>query len=372
MASGKRAFYHSRLFQLLVGGAVTVACLALAWWQMSQGGGGKNAFEEMKRAFRSANYNWLPAMLLSIVLFYWIKAWRWSLLLRPIRSCSIWEVTPAMMIGFAFNNILPGHAGEFVRVVVFSRNNKFPWTAVLSTVALERVLDILAILALLGVGLALVDIPSNDVRSLAWGFAAVAALGVGGALLYLFWTKPFVSFVEAILARMKFLPSGFSKKVAELMEAGASGLAALKDPKLVGLLVITSLGQWILNAVLVHLSLLSFGLDVSFLVSFVVMGVVAFAVTIPSSPGYFGVIQYAFGMSAGVFVTKELVPAVFAASVYYHLVQWIPVTLIGLILFQRSGLSMKAVDEEASHLGEELEAVEPEKAREEAPGPVSL
>ena len=35
---------------------------------------------------------------------------------------------------------------------------------------------------------------------------------------------------------------------------------------------------------------------------------------------------------------------VFAASIYYHMVQWIPVTAIGMILFIRSGLSVADVE----------------------------
>lgn len=361
MASGKQAFYHNRWFQLLVGGSVTVACLAYAWWDISSD---ENAWEKMQLAFRNADYRWLPAMLLAIAFFFWIKAWRWTLLLHPIKPCGITQVTPAMMIGFAFNNLLPAHLGDLVRVFVFARNEGVTKTGVLSTVALERVLDVLAILVLMGLGLAAVEMPNDNLRTAAWIVAGVAGTGVVCALIYLFWTKPFVDFVESILSRMKFLPAGFSTKVAGLMEAGAAGLASLKDPRLVVWLIVSSLAQWLLNAVLVHLALRSFGLDVSPLVALIVMGVVAFGVTIPSSPGYFGVLQVAFKTSAGLFVAEELHPAVYAASVYYHLVQWVPVTLIGLIFFQRSGLSMAAVDEEASHLADEPIAPDSQKAGE--------
>ena len=314
--------------------------------------------------FATANYGWLPLMWLALFTFFAFKAWRWSLLLKPIKPCSSWQVTPAMMIGFAFNNILPAHLGDLVRVFVFSRSQNASKTGVLSTVALERVLDVLAIFSLLVVGLAMVEMPSNELRNIALVAAAVAGFVVICALIYLFWTKPFVDFVEGILARMKFLPSGLSKKVAGLMEAGAEGLASLKDPRLVVGLIISSLAQWFLNALLVHFALLSFGLQLPLAVSLVVMGTVAFAVTIPSSPGYFGVIQLAFGTSAGLFVGDGEKFAVYAASVYYHLAQWIPVTIVGLIFFNRSGFSMAAVDEEASHLSEE---VGPEESSGEQP-----
>ncbi|HET6422147.1 MAG TPA: hypothetical protein VFG20_00605, partial [Planctomycetaceae bacterium] len=61
-----------------------------------------------------------------------------------------------------------------------------------------------------------------------------------------------------------------------------------------------------------------------------------------SSPGYFGVIQLCFMTVLKLFVDNQ--PAVFAASVYYHLAQYIPVTLIGLAYFIRSGMSLREVN----------------------------
>jgi hypothetical protein len=40
-------------------------------------------------------------------------------------------------------------------------------------------------------------------------------------------------------------------------------------------------------------------------------------------------------------------PTVFAASVFFQLAQYIPVTLTGLALFLRSGVSMRQVETEA-------------------------
>jgi hypothetical protein len=46
--------------------------------------------------------------------------------------------------------------------------------------------------------------------------------------------------------------------------------------------------------------------------------------------------------------------SVFGASVYYHMSQYIPVTLIGLYYFNATGLKVREVEETAEH---EREAV---------------
>jgi uncharacterized membrane protein YbhN (UPF0104 family) len=84
------------------------------------------------------------------------------------------------------------------------------------------------------------------------------------------------------------------------------------------------------------------------LVSCIVLGVVAFGVTVPSSPGYFGVIQLCFLTVLKLFVPANQLADVFAASVYYHLSQYIPVTIVGSFLglkgFRMSDASVAATE----------------------------
>ena len=86
--------------------------------------------------------------------------------------------------------------------------------------------------------------------------------------------------------------------------------------------------------------------------------VIAFGVTVPSSPGFFGVIQVAFRLSLvpyGVGATDAV-----AASVYYQLTQWVTITLVGLYFLQRTGLKLGQLERAA----EETEA----EAERELPG----
>jgi uncharacterized protein (TIRG00374 family) len=130
-----------------------------------------------------------------------------------------------------------------------------------------------------------------------------------------------------------------------MLEAAAGGLASLRNPALLGGVIMTSLAQWAINGWLMHLSLVSFGIQTSIWVSCILLGVVAFAVTVPSSPGYFGVIQLCFMSVLKLFTDHE--EAVFAASVFYQMAQYIPVTLLGLYFFNRTGLRMSQVQAQA-------------------------
>jgi uncharacterized membrane protein YbhN (UPF0104 family) len=131
-----------------------------------------------------------------------------------------------------------------------------------------------------------------------------------------------------------------------MLESGAIGLESVKDPTLLSLITITSFAQWMVNGLMIYVSLRSFGVNVDVTHALLVMGVTAIGVTIPSTPGYFGIIQGCFKMS--------LVPLgydnakVFGASIYYHMCQWIPVTATGLAFLSKVGLSFSDVRREAT------------------------
>jgi uncharacterized membrane protein YbhN (UPF0104 family) len=154
------------------------------------------------------------------------------------------------------------------------------------------------------------------------------------------------------------VPGRLKRKAAELLEAGALGMAALRSGRLAFWIAVTSLAQWLLNVAMIYASLRAFDIQQPVAVSAVVMGVIAFGVTVPSSPGFFGVIQVAFRLSLvpfGVSATDAV-----AASVYYQLTQWVTITLVGLYFLQRTGLKLGQLERAA----EETEA----EAERELPG----
>jgi uncharacterized membrane protein YbhN (UPF0104 family) len=111
----------------------------------------------------------------------------------------------------------------------------------------------------------------------------------------------------------------------------ATGLESLKSPALAAALVAHSLGRWMLASALAWLCVLSYGPPIPLGLAMVVIGVTAFAVSLPSAPGFIGPIQAAFVMALSPFgVSSEVA---FAASVMFLLGHWIPVTAAGGLFF---------------------------------------
>jgi uncharacterized protein (TIRG00374 family) len=346
-APPRKSLLKSRAVQLTLGLMVSAVCI---WWAAKELIDDPAARQQFLNAFRTADYRFLPLLLGMLAVFYLLKAYRWKLLLSPLGDFrTVGDCFGPMISGFAVNNVLPARAGELLRTVVFAKQTGRPFTSVLTTVALERIFDMLAILVCLAVGLLSVPgMPAWMTKS-AMGLGAVVMVAVLGAVVFMIWTQAFVRFASATL-RVFRVPETLRNKIQELMEVAATGLDSLKSPRTLALIVLVSLMKWFINGSMMYLSLLSFGVQVPFAAALVLLGVVAILVAAPTAPGFFGVIQLCFTETLQFFPVPQ--QAVLAASIYYHMIQYIPVTLGGLYWLNRSGIRLGEVEQVRSREGE--------------------
>ena len=310
-------------------------CLAAALWGLD--------LEEVSQSFSKLNLSTLPVMLIFIFLFFWLKAVRWRLLLAPLRKFRTREVVPPLMIGFMENNILPAHLGELIRVFVLSRKFALSKTAVLSSVILERVLDMLVILLFVGVGLLVVEDLPPWIQT---GALTMAAMAISFSILLIAYVFRTQAFIQAYRQFFRFLPTKTFQKLDEIMESAAQGLASIKNGRAAFWIILNSLLQWTLMGGMVYVSLASLGLWLHPMASIVTTGVSALGAAIPSTPGYFGVIQLSFWVTLQMFGVDRA--DAFASSIYYHLNQYIPVTLVGLYYLNRLGLGLNQITNNAA------------------------
>ena len=74
--------------------------------------------KELWLALQQVNYWWLiPCVLVTVALLF-LKGWRWQLLFLPEYRLPYSPVFTSMCAGYLASNVLPGRAGELVRVVL--------------------------------------------------------------------------------------------------------------------------------------------------------------------------------------------------------------------------------------------------------------
>jgi len=135
---------------------------------------------------RRARLDLLIATLGVIAVSYVVRVRRWQRLLAPIAQVGFAPAVRATVIGFATTAVLPGRLGEVLRPYLLARRERLSASAVLATIVLERLLDVIAVVLLFGVFLLFFsgDLQQTDPQVLTYlkvgGF--VAAVGAGAML----------------------------------------------------------------------------------------------------------------------------------------------------------------------------------------------
>lgn len=317
--------------------------LLLLWWALRD-----VSFAEVAHEIRSAD----PVLfLLSVAVAtsgLAIRALRWEVLLRP--SAPGVPFRPryaATSVGFAANNLLPARVGEFARAFTLGRLGGVPITAALASIVLERVLDGLVIVGLLFASMAVSSFPAGaeiagvDPRAAARVLAV--ATGGFGTLLFLLALAPerSVAVVDAVARRV--LPPSLCRPLVDSLHSFLGGLGVLRDPKLLVLSLLWATGQWIFLALSFLLAFRAFGIDgVPFAGAVFLQSLISLAVSVPSSPGFFG--PWEAGAKLGLALWGVPDGQAISFAIGFHIGGFIPVTLIGLWYVWRLNLSWKEVE----------------------------
>src|SRR4029453_11388778 len=110
---------------------------------------------ELGRHLREARWGWVAVATAIAPLPMGVRGRRWWSLFPPGSNPP--PLTPAMMIGYMANNVLPLRAGEVVRIYVVARRwtaagapeRIHPFWTTLATLVVERVLDSLVVVLVL-------------------------------------------------------------------------------------------------------------------------------------------------------------------------------------------------------------------------------
>lgn len=285
---------------------------------------------------------------------FWIRAWRWRGILRPVRLVPFRSRFAAITIGFMGNNLLPARVGEFMRAYALSRTEPVPIVASFASLVIERIFDGVAVIALLFLAMAMPDFPEFSstqqftipgvdatitVAGLARGAGVVVIAVLVIVLALVFLPKQAVAALERVVL---ILPQRVRRPIVDALEAFLSGVSVLRNPGLLAGTTAWSAVLWIFNGVSAWLAFRAFGFDLPFTAAIFLQSAIALAVSLPAAPGFVGVYH---GMAVFVLASLWGAPAEQAGAfaIGFHLAGFIPVTLIGLYYAWRMGLSLGEV-----------------------------
>ncbi len=283
---------------------------------------------DVLETLRQVDLRWLPPALLLFAVGVVIRAIRWSVLVRPVAPLSPSEVMPALLAGYTANNILPFRTGEVVRAYLLGSRHGIRTSAVLGTIAVERLFDGLTMLGFLLASMTVIS-PTPELRRIAWiaallfavALAVLAMLVRGGA-----WRD------RAMTLLLYPLPAGMRERAHSIAMGFLEGLGALTRGGDLAFVVLASITAWACEAGMYWAIAQGFGPPLAATITpaaaVLITGVANLATLVPAAPGYVGTFE------AGVLLAASGalgVPRGLALSyaLLVHAALWFPVTIAG-------------------------------------------
>jgi len=117
----------------LIGYGISLASLL---WVFS-----KFDFVQLGADLRRLDWTWVAIAVAVEAGVYFIDAWRWMVLLRPVGAPTFGCCLQSVFVGLFANDILPMRAGEIIRCFLLSYKSEVPISLALTSDFIERIMD---------------------------------------------------------------------------------------------------------------------------------------------------------------------------------------------------------------------------------------
>lgn len=251
---------------------------------------GENKWDYLVETWNKADKGWLLLMAAISMISHLIRAERWRMLLIPVgKTTTLGYSFLSLMVGYLVNLVIP-RGGEVSRCYNLYKLDKIPVEVSFGTVVLERIVDLLCLVILIGLSFLLesqklfafidtLPISSGDDNS---RFTTLLYLAVGGMIFLglLFW----------VLAKNKKVNSFFRKTWIGFKE----GLLSAFRLKRKGLFTFYSIVIWLLYFLMSYAVIKAFPatseLGFEAVMSLFAIGAIAMAAPLPGGTGSYHVL----------------------------------------------------------------------------------
>ncbi len=282
-----------------------------------------------------------------LALIHFLRVIRWAPLLSHLTSVPFNRLNAISGVGFMAIFLFPLRLGELVRPYLLNREYPHtPVSAILGTVALERLADGLVVTLLLF--LALQGLPNEGglgdgpVSLGAWvslalfsgGMLTLIALSIGG--------QGFVHWAVKLTAKAN---GSLASKVEGVLNGFIEGLKSIPNHRAMLSFFGLTIVYWCINGVGVWWVAEGFGISIPLSAGFAMMACVVVGMMIPNSPGNVGTFWYFLLLPLACYGEVFDTPQIAFMGIAIYLAQLIQQTVFGLWFLARKEFSVNEVKE---------------------------
>lgn len=315
--------------------------IVLLWWTLRD--------VSMSVVWHELAHSSIPLFLASAfcaTIIFPLRARRWRTILQPVAPDTpfgpLWRSTA---IGMMVNNLVPARAGEIARGYALTRETGIPLSTSIASLAVDRLFDMLVLL-LLGVGAFLdpafprgAQIAGQSLGNLAQGSIALVVLLVVALYSLAFFPTQLVRAYELFARRVS--PTLEAKGKAVLTNF-SEGLSVLRSPRRFIAVLAWTILHWLVNALAFWLGFKAVGMNLPFSAALFLQTLIAIGVALPSAPGFFGVFEKLANVGLAIYGIGA--DRATSWAIGFHILSFIPITVIGVYYFARLGLHFKEIE----------------------------
>ena len=294
---------------------------------------------ELGRQLLATNWVWVGVAVVMGLAGLWARARRWRWLFPPGPEPP--GLVAATMVGYMANNVLPLRAGEFVRIYLLARRIRASgamagaqsFWLVTATLVIERVLDSLSIVLMLGVLVLTIPVP----HVVEWAAGVLFAIDVVGVTALVAIARA-PETCRRLLLRLTGRWPRIARTAMSMFDMGLRGLDGIRTPSHLPRLAAWTGIVWLLPATAAWAMLRAVHLDLPFGAGVTVLAFVGVGISVPSAPGYVGVFHAAATAALEVFGVPR--STALAYALIYHASAIVPITLAGWLYLLREQVSL--------------------------------
>lgn len=296
--------------------------------------------EEAWDAILEADHRWTALSALTIWASMVVRAFRWRVLLEDAKPVSVVRLYHMQMIGIATTGLIPGRLGEVARTIFLAAKEKLGFLVVLSSVFVERLLDLGLVIALTVAMLLAYPFPDPSTRDHLQGLGltlgAIFAGFVVIAGMLAFAPERSVAIARGIAGK---LSPALAERVALWAESFAGGLAIFRDARRTAIAKAWTFVVWTGIALSEYFLFHAFGIDAGLLGAALLTAGLALAVAVPQAPAFIGMFQLATTLVlVECFQVQQSIAGAYAILLW--VVQMLFLIVLGLGSFAIEGLSL--------------------------------
>ena len=244
------------------------------------------------------------------------RTYRWHSLLAPLgvrmRNAELFAISS---VGYMAILALPARLGEFVRPALMRQRAHLSGSAALGAVAVERIIDGLGISLIVFAAFFALRGPNEPAWMMSVAYVALTVFSAATIFLFMALRRPQPTVrLWLALSLLPRLAPSFAKRLEMWLLEMIRGFSVVRSGRHMLAFLAWSAIYWTTNALSVWILARGFGLPLSVVGGFAVMGLVAVGITLPNAPGLVGQFQWFTVLGLSLY----LGPGVSASGTHLH------------------------------------------------------